>query len=178
MTEPQTPTNDPPPDAGPAEGNIWFRRSFLTLAGFWALFVVWGGAFLAFIRFLFPRVLLEPPSVFRAGRPEDYTVGEVSTQFIKKQRVWIIRNEEGFIALLAQCTHLGCTPRWVQIERKFRCPCHGSGFTSEGINFEGPAPTPLFRLAIELSQDGYLVVDRSRQYQASQWQDPKAILRV
>jgi cytochrome b6-f complex iron-sulfur subunit len=178
MTEPQPPTEERPSEAAPEEGNIWFRRSFLTLAGFWALFAIWGAAFLAFIRFLFPRALFEPPSVFRAGRPEDYTIGEVSTQFIRRQRVWIVRNEEGFIALLAQCTHLGCTPRWMQIERMFRCPCHGSGFTAEGVNFEGPAPTPLLRLAIELSEDGYLMVDRSRQYQASQWQEPKAILRV
>ncbi len=178
MTAPRPPIEEKPPDAGPEEGNIWFRRSFLTLAGFWTLIAVWGAAFVGFVRFLFPRVLFEPPSVFSAGRPEDYTIGEVSTQFIKSQRVWIVRNDEGFIALLARCTHLGCTPRWMQIERKFRCPCHGSGFTPEGINFEGPAPTPLVRLAIELSEDGYLLVDRSRQYQAGQWQEPNAILRV
>jgi len=178
MTVPQPPSDERPPDADPEFGNIWFRRSFLNLAGFWTLFAVWGAAFVAFIRFLFPRVLFEPPSVFRAGRPENYNIGEVSTQFVKSQRVWIVRNEEGFIALLASCTHLGCTPRWVPIERKFRCPCHGSAFTPEGINFEGPAPIPLLRLAIELSEDGYLVVDRSRQYRVGQWQEPSAILRV
>ena len=34
MTEPQPPTEEGPAEAAPEEGNIWFRRSFLTLAGF------------------------------------------------------------------------------------------------------------------------------------------------
>ncbi len=38
----------------------------------------------------------------------------------------------------AICTHLGCTPDWKPSENKFKCPCHGSGYDPEGINFEGP----------------------------------------
>ena len=30
-------------------------------------------------------------------------------------------------------------------ENKFKCPCHGSGYDSEGVNFEGPAPRPMDR---------------------------------
>jgi cytochrome b6-f complex iron-sulfur subunit len=72
------------------------------------------------------------------------------------------------------CTHLGCTPNWLEGEQKFKCPCHGSGFYKDGINFEGPAPRPLERFAIRVSDDGQLEVDRSRKFQQElgQWEDP------
>ena len=50
------------------------------------------------------------------------------------------------------CTHLGCTPNWLEGEQKFKCPCHGSGFYKDGINFEGPAPRPLERYAIRIGR--------------------------
>lgn len=75
-----------------------------------------------------------------------------------------MREEAGLYALFAKCTHLGCTPRWLPAENKFKCPCHGSGFYKDGTNFEGPAPRPLDRFKIELAEDGQLVVDKARLY--------------
>jgi cytochrome b6-f complex iron-sulfur subunit len=172
----------PPPasqaSAGPEGGNIWYRRSILGLAGLWALAATGGVGLIAFVRSLFPRVLFEPATVFRAGRPEDYTVGEVNNQFVETERVFVVRTSEGVVALLARCTHLGCTPRWLELERKFKCPCHGSGYTAEGVNFEGPAPAPLVRLAVSLDENGFIVVDRSRQFRAGEWRQPGALLRL
>jgi Rieske Fe-S protein len=74
------------------------------------------------------------------GKPEDYQVGEVSTRLQKEQRVWMIRNDEGMYALIAICTHLGCTPIWWPTEDRFKCPCHGSNFLIDGQNVAGPAP--------------------------------------
>ena len=51
---------------------------------------------------------------------------------------------------------------WLDAEQKFKCPCHGSGFYKDGINFEGPAPRPLERYAIRVAEDGQLEVDKSR----------------
>src|SRR5204862_444007 len=82
----------------------------------------------------------------------------------KDQRVWIIRTEEGLYALFAKCTHLGCTPRRLTAENKFKCPCHGSGFYKTGINFEGPAPSPLERLRITKAEDGQLLIDKGVKY--------------
>ena len=92
--------------------------------------------------------------------------------------VWVIRNEEGFYALISVCTHLGCTPNWLANEKKFKCPCHGSGFYSTGINFEGPAPRPLERAAIEIAEDGQIEVDKSRVflYELGGWDDPASFL--
>ena len=83
-------------------------------------------------------------------------------------------------ALRAVCTHLGCTPSWLESEQKFKCPCHGSGFYIDGINFEGPAPRPLERVGIALAPDGLLEVDKSLTFQQEmgQWDDPASFYKV
>jgi hypothetical protein len=70
----------------------------------------WFLSLIGFVRSAFPRVLFQPPSTFKAGFPSDYAVGEVSNKFKQDYRVWIVREDEGFYALFAKCTHLGCTP--------------------------------------------------------------------
>ncbi|MDH3598205.1 MAG: Rieske (2Fe-2S) protein [Candidatus Tectomicrobia bacterium] len=110
----------------------------------------------------FPRTLYEPLPRFQAGKPDDYAVGEVSTRFLKDQRVWIVRTHEGLYALSAICTHLGCTPIWHGSEDRFKCPCHGSNFILDGTNVAGPAPVPLYRPTLELDLNGTLVIDKSR----------------
>ena len=141
---------------------IWSRRDFFSRLG-------WGGfglfsafSLLGFLRSAFPRVLFQPPATFKAGLVSDYAVGEVSEKYKQEQRVWIVREEEGIYAIFAKCTHLGCTPRWLAAENKFKCPCHGSGFYKSGLNFEGPAPRPLDRLRVTVGEDGQLVVDKSK----------------
>jgi cytochrome b6-f complex iron-sulfur subunit len=130
----------------------------------WGSFAAFfGDVTLATLRFFFPRVLYEPSQRFLAGKPEDYHVGEVSTRMKKEQRVWIIRNGEGMYALIAICTHLGCTPIWHPAEHRIKCPCHGSNFLIDGQNVAGPAPVPLYRAAIGLDLAGNIVVDKSQQ---------------
>jgi cytochrome b6-f complex iron-sulfur subunit len=129
-------------------------------------------------RFMFPNVLFEPPSSFRAGRPEEFQVGVVDERFKEGFGVWLVRDQGGIYALSTICTHLGCTPNWLGAEQKFKCPCHGSGFYITGINFEGPAPRPLERYAIRLAEDGQVIVDKSQKFQEEkgQWENPGAKL--
>ena len=67
---------------------------------------------------------------------------------------------------------LGCTPRWLKTEQKFKCPCHGSGYYISGLNFEGPAPRPMDRFKIYVGDDGQLVVDKSVIYEMEPGVDP------
>jgi cytochrome b6-f complex iron-sulfur subunit len=160
-------------------GSLWSRRDFMGRLG-WGVFTAFTGiTLLGFLRSAFPRILFQPPTSFKAGLPKDFTVGEISEKFKKDFRVWIIRTEEGFYALFAKCTHLGCTPRWLAAETKFKCPCHGSGFYKTGINFEGPAPRPLERLRITLAEDGQLVIDKGVKYlyEKGDWTKPGAFLK-
>ncbi len=144
-----------------------------------------GIATLATARFMLPNVLTEPPRKFKIGPPADFDLGTVATKFVATNGVWIIHTEgyQGknlIYALISVCTHLGCTPSWLEGERKFKCPCHGSGFYITGINFEGPAPRPLERAGIRLAEDGMLEVDKSIKFQEEmgQWNDPTSFFEV
>jgi cytochrome b6-f complex iron-sulfur subunit len=151
---------------------------FTSMAGTGLLWV------LGFARYMFPNVLIEPPSKFKVGFPDDFAPGQVQTKFIPQFGVWVVRYEyEGqavIYALKSVCTHLGCTPSWLEGEQKFKCPCHGSGFYKDGVNFEGPAPRPLERYAINRADDGQLEVDKSRTFQQElgQWKDPASFVAV
>jgi cytochrome b6-f complex iron-sulfur subunit len=119
--------------------------------------------FLMFLRFFFPRALFEPSTVFHIGYPSDYALG-VSEKFKQLARIWVVREADRLFVIFGRCTHLGCTPDWKPNENKFKCPCHGSGYTPEGINFEGPAPRPMDRAQVELDPTGQVVVDTSKLY--------------
>jgi len=135
-------------------------------------------------RFMYPNILTEPPSQFKVGYPPDFPPGKVETKFKAQFGVWIVNAEYNgnpeLFALKTVCTHLGCTPNWLEAEQKFKCPCHGSGFYIDGINFEGPAPRPLERYAVTLADDGQLQVDKSKTFQEEmgQWLDPASFVPV
>lgn len=171
----QTPQNQNTPAA-------MDRRSFIKwLAIGWAVFIAVVGGYAALLmRYLFPNVLFEPRQSFLAGYPDDYSIGEVSTRFKDKHGVWIVRDSEKIYALLAVCTHLGCTPNWLPNEDKFKCPCHGSGFYKTGINFEGPAPRPLERVKVSLSDEGEIIVDKTQKFahEKGEWKDSESYLVV
>jgi cytochrome b6-f complex iron-sulfur subunit len=172
------PTAPPAPDVLPDGVTRRSTLKWMTVA--WVGFAAATGAGLtATLRFLFPNVLFEPPTRFKAGDPSTYSFG-VDERWKEKYGVWIVRNTESIYALVARCTHLGCTPNWLEAEQKFKCPCHGSGFYKDGINFEGPAPRPLERYAIRRADDGQIEVDKSRLFQEEmgQWNDPASFIPV
>ena len=161
------------------------RRGWLGLS--WGAFTAaTAGCLAATGRFMFPNVLNEPPQQFTIGFPDEYAEG-VDERWKDRFGVWVIRTQfdviheaPGFYALFSICTHLGCTPNWLEAEQKFKCPCHGSGFYKDGINFEGPAPRPLERFAIRLADDGPLEVDKSRKFkeEIGQWKDAASFVPV
>jgi cytochrome b6-f complex iron-sulfur subunit len=154
-----------------------FALAWTLLAG---ISGVWG---LAIARYMFPNVLVELPSRFNIGAPSDFPPESVSTKFTAARGIWIVRTSQYngkdlIYALASVCTHLGCTPSWLEGEQKFKCPCHGSGFYKNGINFEGPAPRPLERVGLQIAADGTLEVDKSVKFQEEkgQWEDSKSFV--
>ena len=158
------------------------RRTFIkwSAVGWTAFIAVVGGYGSMVLRYLFPNVLFEPVQTFRAGVPEDFEPRSVSERFKDQYGVWIVRDEEKIYALSTVCTHLGCTPNWMPGDAKFKCPCHGSGFYTTGVNFEGPAPRPLERFKISLSDEGEIVVDKTKKFQQEkgEWSDPDSFILV
>jgi len=135
-------------------------------------------------RFFYNNMPNEPPNRFKVGFPGDYPAGHVETRYKQKYGVWIVngshRGRKGIFALSTVCTHLGCITVWQKSERKFKCPCHGSGFFNDGVNFEGPAPRPLPRFAIRIGGDGQLEIDKSKTFreELGQWDDPDSFVPV
>ena len=163
------------------------RRSFLAIAGWVGFTVASLIALYQSLKFVFPNATYEDPPAFKADPPGAYDVP--STTVIIDKRVVINRDPDGFYAISLICTHLGCTPRYfpdatsdlvgagTAIARDpdtgqqatkanpvlpgFKCPCHGSRYFRDAVNFFGPAPRPMDRVHLEVAPDGRLLIDRS-----------------
>ncbi len=163
----------------------WTRRKIIitSVLAFLAVLLGIGTVFaLMFLRFFLPRTIYEPSTVFRIGFLSDYELG-LNTKFQEQYRIWVVRNTERLFVIYARCTHLGCTPDWQLRESKFKCPCHGSVYTNEGINVEGPAPRPMDRAHVELDRSGQIKVDTARLYswpkgEANQFNDAGAFIEA
>ena len=134
------------------------RRDFLNEITIGALGIAGLGSVAVTYRYFSPNVLFEPSTTFRAGNPDFYPVHSVT--FFEDQQAYIVRLPEGFYAVSAVCTHLGCITQWKPDTEMIACPCHGSKFRPDGVKIEGPAPRPLPHFAISLTSDGELLVDK------------------
>jgi cytochrome b6-f complex iron-sulfur subunit len=138
--------------------------------------------FLMFVRFFLPRSIFEPSTKFRIGFPDDYAIG-VDQKWQQQYRIWVDKTPDRLFVIYARCTHLGCTPDWKASENKFKCPCHGSGYDSEGVNFEGPAPRPMDRALVEKDAEGQIVVDTGKLFrwpkgERKEFDDPGAFIQL
>jgi len=132
------------------------RRNFMGL--------VWPGLLLGLAaqtlrglrRFLTP-VLEEGAfgTVMRVGRVDEFDVGSVS--YFRESRFYLVRLEEGLLALYRKCPHLGCVVPWDQDIDHFNCPCHSSLFTKRGEVVSGPAPRPMDFFPVMLENDEVFV---------------------
>lgn len=157
MSEANYPSTPGVPPSGRA-GNEINRRDFLNEIAVGALGIAGLGSVAVTYQYFSPNVLFEPPTSFRAGNPDLYPVHSVT--FIQDQEVYIVRMPQGFYAVSAVCTHLGCVTQWKPDAEIIACPCHGSKFKPDGAKIEGPAPRPLPHFSISLTDDGELLVDK------------------
>jgi nitrite reductase/ring-hydroxylating ferredoxin subunit len=135
------------------------RRRFVAGAGTAGLVAGTLGLVAALLRSVVPEVFYEPARRFPVGRPADFPPGSVT--FVSERRLFVFNTADGFYAVSAVCTHLGCNVEHAE-GRGFACPCHGSAFEEDGRVRKGPAAWPLPRFALRLSRRGELVVDTRR----------------
>jgi cytochrome b6-f complex iron-sulfur subunit len=141
-----------------AEADAVSRRDFLSDVTLAALGIAGLGSVAVTYQYLSPNVLFEPPTAFRVGKPDLFPVNSVT--FLQDQQIYVVRTADGFYAVSAVCTHLGCITQWKPENDRIECPCHGSKFKSDGTKVEGPAPRPLPHFLIALTPDGELLVDK------------------
>jgi cytochrome b6-f complex iron-sulfur subunit len=156
------------PEKAESENERVSRRSFLKLL--FSRFAVLSGVIvilaILFKRFFYPSVSYQKSKAFRAGFPIDHHPGKVDERYKGAHGVFIVRSspEEGnyLFTLSARCTHLGCMVNYNRLGDEFVCPCHGSRFRKDGVNFSGPAQRPLDLISISLSEDGSVMIDADK----------------
>ena len=106
--------------------------------------------------FLWPRKKENKgEKILIAGKAQDFRVGDVV--YFRKERVFVGRTEQGFLAFSAVCTHLNCVVNWNEIQKKFECPCHGAKFNSMGEVLEGPPPRPLDLYPLKIVEEKVVI---------------------
>lgn len=114
------------------------RRSFLAA-------LIFGAAVVPLARYLTPRKEARRKVLFRVAPGEIPAEGAL---VYREERVALLRQGEGYLALSLVCTHLGCTV--VVGADGLSCPCHGSRFDRQGRVLHGPADRPLRPLPVAL----------------------------
>jgi len=144
------------------------RREFFLRMGLGSMAIAAAGTAAFAYQFLSPNVLYEPSPIVNMGKPESYQLDSVTLDV--DARIFVIHTQEGFFALNAVCTHLGCLTAWKPDTGRIECPCHGSKFAvfqpagkTPGEKVDGPAPKPLPWLKMSLGDEGELIVDRSQE---------------
>jgi|SRR5579864_6062606 len=135
------------------------RRQFFVKLGAGSLAVAGLGGCVFGLQYLAPNVLYEPSPIVNVGKPEHYAIDSVTLD--PQFGIFVVRLQDGFYALSAVCTHLGCLSVWKPETGVIACPCHGSAFQRDGSVIAGPAPRPLPWLKMWMADDGSLMVDRS-----------------
>jgi cytochrome b6-f complex iron-sulfur subunit len=142
------------------------RRQFFVKVGMTSIVIAAAGTGVFAYEFLLPNVLYEPSPVVNAGKPDRYPPNSVTLD--PETAIYVVRDPDGYFALSAVCTHLGCLTAYKPELGIIACPCHGSKFNRDGVKIAGPAPKPLPWLRMWLNDDGELMVDRSTQISSKQ----------
>jgi cytochrome b6-f complex iron-sulfur subunit len=157
--------NDEDKHTKEAEGGVT-RRQFFVRVGLGSVAVAAVGTTVFAYQFLSPNVLYEPSPVVNAGKPDRYPPDSVTLD--PESGIFVVNSPQGFYAMQAICTHLGCLTAWKPEQGIIACPCHGSKFSRDGTKTAGPAPKPLPWLRMWLNDDGELMVDRAAQLSSRQ----------
>lgn len=84
--------------------------------------------------------------------------------------IFICHDANGFYAVDAGCTHLGCdvaAKNAGDLKEGFACPCHGATYDANGLNPTSPAPSPLTHYPVCGEPSGALVVDLTKTVDAT-----------
>ena len=120
------------------------RRTFVD----WLLtggLIAWGVAFIApVISYIWPAQHRGPSvQTVSAGKVDDFQPWQAKTVAVAGHPVVVVRTPQGFRALSAICTHLGCIVQWDPQRKQIACPCHAGFFDINGRVLSGPPPKPL-----------------------------------
>lgn len=91
------------------------------------------------------------------GAAADLPVGKGQVYSVANKPVLVVHAADGFHALSAVCTHLGCIVYWDEQRSAIACPCHAALFNINGGVISGPPPAPLQAYQVQVKDDQILV---------------------
>lgn len=133
------------------------RRSFLkyVLVSFSAIATA-AGVLTPIIAYLWPPKQAAGASGSRVAvaSTADLPAGTGAVFSVGNKAVIVINTPDGYSALSAVCTHLGCVVFWDEQKQVVSCPCHEAYFNTNGAVISGPPPAPLpaYRVQVEGDQ--------------------------
>jgi cytochrome b6-f complex iron-sulfur subunit len=72
---------------------------------------------------------------------------------VNNKPVLVVNTPDGYKALSATCTHLGCIVFWNEQRQVIACPCHQAYFNTNGAVISGPPPAPLATYRVQVEDD-------------------------
>ena len=119
------------------------RRNFTKNCGKLCFSAMLGGAFLQSCQVIqrVPNVLKGNQLIVNKSDCGDAKIVIIETEKLPSSIYLNMSDEENYIALFMQCTHLQCDV--IPSGNILHCPCHGSEFSSTGKVLESPATEDL-----------------------------------
>ncbi len=104
------------------------------------------------------EILVAKAGKVECGPVDSFAVGSV-THF-REQQFFLVRTQDGLLALSHWCTHMNGELRWREHCWSFYCPFHKATFNRKGESTSHRAGYPPLRLyPVTISADGTVVVD-------------------
>jgi cytochrome b6-f complex iron-sulfur subunit len=139
-----------------AAGQPVSRRGFLKyiLLGFSAIATA-GGLLAPIIAYLWPPKQAAGSATGRVAvaSTADLPLGKGAVYSVASKPVLVIHAQDGFHAVSATCTHLGCIVFWDEQRSVIACPCHEGLFNVNGGVISGPPPAPLQAYTVQVEAD-------------------------
>ena len=142
-------------DQGAAD-RLVSRRGLIkyVLLGFSAVATA-GGVLTPIVAYLWPpkQASAGGGSRVAVAATADLPVGKGQVFSVNNKPVIVIHTPDGYRALSAVCTHLGCILLWNEQRAVIACPCHEAYFNTNGAVISGPPPAPLVEFRVQVEGD-------------------------
>lgn len=103
-------------------------------------------------------IICENTGPIACGHIDDFPVGTVKP-FVKG-KFFLVRLEDGFLAVSRWCTHMNGLLTWKKEHWHFYCPMHGAMFNRKGESLPCSRAAPTLRLhPVSIAADGTITVD-------------------
>ena len=112
------------------------------------------------------------------GPKSNYTADGITDTWMKApNKVAVIRHAGRIYAISTVCTHRGAIIN-AENNSTFECPRHHATYDIAGNVTKGPAKVAMVHYAISVNGDGNIIVDKTKSFTATQWDDPNSFVKV